>query len=301
MAKILVIGCKGFIGTHVFNFFVSNPNYECWGGGLSVDYVTENYIQIDPLNNDFNDLFENNNFDYCINCSGAASVPASFQNPIRDFNLNTSNVMRMLDSIRKHNPICKFINLSSAAVYGNPTKLPISENDSCNPLSPYGNNKLFAEKTCEIFYKYFGLKTCSLRIFSAYGPGLKKQLLWDIYKKTISEKDILLFGTGNETRDYVYIDDIVKAIEIIMLNGNFEAGIYNIANGISTSISEVSNSLLNELEFKGNLKFTGSERPGDPINWKADISKLKALGYEPEFDISSGLKKTVQWLKELKY
>lgn len=297
--KILVVGCKGFIGSHVFEHFSSQDNYECWGCGVSVDYVTERYIQIDGTNSDFNEIFENNNFDVCINCSGAASVAGSFQNPMRDFNLNTLNVMRLLDGIRKHNQACKFINLSSAAVYGNPELLPISENSNCHPISPYGNNKLFAERCCQEYYEYFGIKTCSIRIFSAYGPGLKKQLLWDIYKKMLHEKEIVLFGNGNETRDYIFIDDIITAIKIIIDKGNFEASVYNLATGSSVSVKEISQILINEFNYQGNIIFQGAGRVGDPSNWKADISKISALGFIPAYDINEGIKKLVKWLKGL--
>ena len=94
--------------------------------------------------------------------------------------LNVSNVFKQLDAIRKFQPGCKYINLSSAAVYGNPESLPISEDHHLDPISPYGNHKKMAEEVCADFYTNYRIPTCSLRIFSAYGAGLQKQLFWDL-------------------------------------------------------------------------------------------------------------------------
>jgi dTDP-glucose 4,6-dehydratase/UDP-glucose 4-epimerase len=124
--KILIIGSKGFIGQHLKRFLMSK-DHEVWGADVVVDYVhPEKYFLIDASNADFHELFKEVNFDVCINCSGAASVPDSLQHPLRDYNLNTANVFKLLDAIRLSQPGCKFINLSSAAVYGNPPALPVA-------------------------------------------------------------------------------------------------------------------------------------------------------------------------------
>ena len=300
MKKLLIIGSKGFIGGHANNYFSSGHKAECWGADVISDYSAKNYFIIDSSNSDFNELFESQAFDVCINCSGAASVPDSLQHPLRDFSLNTYNVIKILEAIKRHAPHCRFINLSSAAVYGNPASLPVKESDECIPVSPYGKHKYFAEELCREYHQYFGIESCSLRIFSAYGPGLKKQILWDLCKKSQASKSITLFGTGNETRDFIYVEDIIAAIDIIISKGNFEASVYNVASGKEVSIKELSSELLDQINYKGGLNFSGSERLGDPINWKADISKLKKLGFEPAFSIQRGINKYIQWLKEEK-
>ena len=101
--------------------------------------------------------------------------------------------------------------------------MPIKESSPIRPLSPYGFHKAMAEKLCEEYYTFFGIATCSLRIFSAFGPGLRKQLLWDIYNKSKSLNSIELFGTGNESCDYIYIDDIVRAIELVIRKSLFRS------------------------------------------------------------------------------
>ena len=132
--KILIIGSKGFIGQHLRRFLISR-NEEVWGADVVADYVhPEQYFVIDASNADFHALFAEIQFDLCINCSGAASVPDSLQHPLRDYNLNTANVFKLLDAIRISQKNCKFLNLSSAAVYGNPETLPVAATARLTPF-----------------------------------------------------------------------------------------------------------------------------------------------------------------------
>ncbi len=294
--KILVIGSKGFIGSHVLNFFKQNI-HQVIGADVVTDYADKEYIQIDATNSDFHSIFEHNKVDICINCSGAASVPQSIENPYRDYLLNTVNVFKLLDGIRLYQPKCKFLNLSSAAVYGNPETLPIGEDAILSPLSPYGIHKMQSEQLCREFFNYYNIKTCSLRIFSAYGPGLKKQLFWDMYQKFVKDETIDLFGTGKETRDFIYIDDIVQAINCIVTKGDFNNEVINIANGDEYTIEYVARTFKTLLRSDKNIRFNQKTKPGDPLNWRADISFIMSKGYIPTVGLTVGISKYIQWVK----
>jgi dTDP-glucose 4,6-dehydratase/UDP-glucose 4-epimerase len=295
--NILIIGSKGFIGSHCVKFFSRNHNV--WECDVAIDYVSKNYFLVDTTNADYNEIFQIQEFDVCINCSGASSVPDSIKKPQRDFILNVVNVHKQLDSIRRFNSSCKYINLSSAAVYGNPENLPISEFHILNPISPYGVHKKMSEDICKLFYEQFSIGTCSLRIFSAYGDGLKKQLFWDIYNKSISNDKIKLFGTGNESRDFVHISDLTEAISCIINNGKFNSEIINVASGLEYKIKDVVNIFFSFLNNE-KCEFLGTKRKGDPSNWKADINKLKSYGFQPKIDIKTGLNRYVKWLQTKK-
>lgn len=296
--KILIIGSKGFIGQHLKKFLTSR-NEEVWGADVVVDYVhPEQYFLIDASNADFYALFNKTQFDLCINCSGAASVPDSLNHPLRDYNLNTANVFRLLDAIRILQKNCKFINLSSAAVYGNPRQLPVTATASAAPVSPYGIHKLMSENICQEFYLYFKVPTCSLRIFSAYGEGLRKQLFWDLYQKSKKGGEITLFGTGEESRDFIYIDDLVQAIYLVAQNGNFNGEPINVANGEEVFIKDCVESFYGMLEKPVQFTFIGQGRVGDPNNWVADITPLKKLGYVQQHSLREGLKKYYEWIRE---
>lgn len=297
MQKALVIGSKGFIGSSLVNY-LSSKNLQVYEADIINDYQAgDNYFLIDVANSSYHSIFEHQNFDICINCSGAASVPNSIKNPLRDYNLNTVNVFKILDAIKTYNANCKFINLSSAAVYGNPTSLPIKADTELRPVSPYGIHKQMSEQICYEYFKFFNIKTCSLRIFSAFGEGLKKQLFWDLYQKTKAEKDIVLFGTGSESRDFIYIQDLLQAIYLVAENAKFEGEALNIANGKEVYIKDCVEIFYSFFDKEINYKFSGEGRKGDPNNWVADIKTLKSLGYKQNYDLKEGLYNFFKWVK----
>ncbi len=294
--KILVIGSRGFIGSHCVDFF--SRQHEVWECDVIIDYDRPRYIFIEAVDSDFQDIFINHKFDVCINCSGAANVPFSLEKPYNDFQLNTLNVFKILDAIRRFNPECRYINMSSAAVYGNPESLPITESMPYCPVSPYGVHKEMAEMLCDEFNRYWGVRTSCVRIFSAYGPRLKKQLLWDLAQKAKNNERIELFGTGRETRDFIYVTDLVRLIDCVIANAPFDADIINAANGRQIEIAEIARLMMEALGCDKGIVFKGVNRKGDPLNWEADISKAKALGYVQETDIKQGINHYVKWLKE---
>lgn len=297
--KILIIGSKGFIGKHTLDYFRQQNTIEAWGCDVIFDTNDAYYFCISPDSSDFNEIFRQYDFNVCINCSGAASVPDSIQHPWRDYQLNTINVFKQLEAIRQFRPNCKYINLSSAAVYGNPIEKPITENTQINPISPYGSHKVQAELICKEFYTYFNIQTCMLRIFSAYGEGLKKQLFWDLYQKTKTNKEIVLFGTGKESRDFIYVHDLVTVIDLVIQNANFMGEAINVANGYEVTIQETATVFYNNFNEKINFSFSDEVRKGDPNNWLADISTLKSYGYQPKFNLEQGLNNVYKWIQKI--
>ena len=294
--KILIIGSKGFIGSYLVHYFESN--HEVWQCDVVTDYTTPRYMLIDASNSDFSAIFEEQFFDVCINCSGAASVPDSLKHPYRDFLLNTANVYAILNAIHTHNKACKFINLSSAAVYGNPQILPVAESAQIAPMSPYGRHKMMAEAICREFAEEFGVSTCSLRIFSAFGNGLRKQIFWDMNRKMTDTKEATFFGTGEESRDFIHIQDIAQVVNLVIENASFKGEAINVANGEATTIRDAVNLFAHLKGYQGQIVFNGTVREGDPRFWKADISILKGWGYKPSVTLEQGLKSYIQWATE---
>jgi UDP-glucose 4-epimerase len=295
--KVLIIGSRGFIGSHLTSHLreVGHEVTEC---DVHSEYGDTHYIQVSVVDAQFDHVFTSRGYDVCVNCSGAASVADSFKHPTRDFQLNLSNVQRMLVALSLYQPQCKFINLSSAAVYGNPVSLPLKEEMAHNPISPYGFHKKLSEAILDQFAKLHGTQTMSLRIFSAYGNGLKKQILWDLHQKMKSSKEIELFGTGSETRDFVHVLDVARVISLIIAQDDFQSKVINVASGQETTIRDLSTNFAHAMGWKGKIHFSNSERAGDPDNWRADISKLTILGYSPKITLESGLKMYAKWAKE---
>jgi len=294
--KIVIIGSKGFIGSHCVKYF--SQKADVWECDVIPDYNNKKYFTVDTANADFSEIFQTQDFDICINCSGAASVPDSLVHIQRDFQLNVVNVFKILDAIKRFSPSCKFLNLSSAAVYGNPFALPVKEDLPLNPLSPYGFHKKQAEEICLEFFQVLNLGTCSLRIFSAYGEGLKKQIFWDLSQKIKNSNEIVLFGTGEETRDFVHIDDLVTQIELIIKSAEFKGECINSANGEQIKIKDLANLFVKKANWTGNILFNNILKEGDPLNWMADISILKKFGYRQKISIEKGIESYLKWVKE---
>lgn len=296
--KIVIIGSKGFIGSNALNYF-EKLGHEVYGCGVSDFPQDSKYFQVDRFAPDYNNIFKLEQFDVCINASGSPGVGFSLENPQEDFRMNVSNVYSLLNAIRVYNKDCKFINLSSAAVYGNPKELPIKEDATLNPLSPYGFHKMITEQLISEFFQVFGISTVSFRIFSAYGPGIKKQLLWDIYQKAISPNnlgEVALFGKGNETRDFIYVDDLMEALNIAIQNDLFKGKTFNLGSGIETTISDIASIFLSIINPSLELKFNGVQKPGDPLFWCSDMIELEKYGFKASRTIKEGLTNYYNWL-----
>ena len=300
MKQILILGSEGFIGNHLVNHF-AKKGFAVSGCDLFEAPSQSNYqyYKVSRLSPELEDVFGIRLYDYCVNAAGSGNVSYSMTHPVQDFEANTLDPIRVLDIIRRTNPSCKYVHLSSAAVYGNPASLPVDENFKLNPLSAYGWHKLMSEHICKEYQSLYGISTAILRPFSIYGNGLKKQLLWDICNKFQQADQIQLFGTGNESRDFLHVKDLAGLIETIINSSDFTGNIYNAASGVETTIRDIA--LLFEKYFGTNKKinFTGEVRKGDPLNWRADISKAKELGFSPSINLEQGIQQYIEWFRQL--
>lgn len=304
MKKILVTGAGGFLGAHICKYFALK--------GFAVAAVgrfkTTNDVVTFPPNlkllgemtlpdDSFTKLVQQFQPDVLIHCAGTASVPFSVVNPYEDF-LKTVNVCAFtLETLRKYAPECAFVLLSSAAVYGNPHTLPIDENQPCKPVSPYGFHKMLTESLTTEYRELFGISTYILRIFSAYGEHLQKQVVFDLCQKFILEKsdEIVVYGTGHETRDFIHAYDVARAIDSVIHTK--QPGVFNVASGVQTQIGKVVDLIKKNLSSNKSVRFTNKNRIGDPIYWQADISRLKINGFTPSINLEDGIKNYILWFR----
>lgn len=301
MKIVLITGVAGFIGRYVARYF-SSQGWSVIGIGTS---LPENaplanltkYFCLKLPNSDLNEILQEHPPSICIHCAGRASVPLSVSEPVSDFYTNSVITFELLNAIRLHSPNCKFIFLSSAAVYGNPQSLPVSETQTVSPISPYGFHKLMCEQMCLEFTKVYGLQTASLRIFSAYGPGLRRQVVWDICQKAITQGSLLLQGTGEESRDFIHALDIARALSIVVESAPMTGEVYNLSTGREVKISELATMVLNSLEANFLPQFDGIVPTGNPLNWQADISRLKSIGFNPTVELERGIETFVNWCR----
>jgi len=258
------------------------------------------YTKVSRLSPELEELFTKEEFEVVINASGSGNVPYSMTHPVIDFESNSLDTIRVLDTIRKYQPACRYIHISSAAVYGDPKQLPIHESDASMPLSPYGWHKLISEQLCNEYSSLYGIRLAVIRPFSVYGKGLKKQLFWDLFNKIAHSSGVIeLHGTGNESRDFIHVEDMVKAIALTIEKGRMQGEIYNVASGEETTIQQAVQYFIETLRKPVEYKFNGRVRAGDPLNWRADISKLQSLGFTSSYTLRSGLAEVSVWLQQL--
>lgn len=230
-----------------------------------------------------------------VHTAGPASVGASLEDPAADFRGSVGVTAALLEAVRLHAPSARVILLSSAAVYGNPASLPVAEDAPLAPLSPYGFHKTLVEALGREYAAVYGLKTASLRIFSAYGAGLARQLLWDVCEKARAGGVVRLFGTGEETRDFVHADDVARAVLAIAEGAASGGEPYNIASGTETTVREIAGRLVDAVAPGTSIEFSGEVREGDPLRWRADISRIAALGFVPQVPLADGVAEYARW------
>jgi nucleoside-diphosphate-sugar epimerase len=298
--RILILGSEGFIGSHFVEYFLAH-NHVVSGIDL-FEQPTRRYLytKVSRLSPELDELFEKNTFDAVINAAGSGNVPYSMSHPVIDFEANSLDTIRVVESIRKHQKVCKYIHISSAAVYGNPIRLPVKEDDATAPLSPYGWHKLIAEHICREYSTVYNLPIAIVRPFSVYGTGLKKQLFWDLFQKIKNcNGNVELHGTGKESRDFIHVKDLVKAVALILEKGSLTGEVYNLASGEETTIANVVKMFVSTLKEPPICSFNGVVRSGDPLNWCADMSKLQELHFVPDYKINDGMQEISTWLQSL--
>lgn len=298
---MLITGACGFIGRKTALYFLEN-GYDVIGWNR-----TKRNTVFPIINPDMKDCraiereLEKIQPDIIIHCAGSADVGKSVANPEMDYEGNVTLTHNLLFAIRKSGLEKKrFVFLSSAGVYGNPVSLPITEDMPLNPLSPYAVHKVMCEELCKYFINNYCADIKIARIFSAYGAGLKKQIFWDMYKKTVNTGRLDMFGTGNESRDYIHANDVVNSLYLLATAKTNEI-VFNVANGEEITIRQVTKCFASVLGIaKENISFNGVAREGDPINWRADISRIKVLGYHKTVRMADGIREYVKWCNEYK-
>ena len=296
--NILIVGSEGFIGSHLIERLIMD-GFQLTGCDLFEAPRTYNYqyVKVSRLSPQWEEIFMNHKFDVCINAAGSGNVPYSMQHPQLDFESNTLDVIRLLDAIRKHNSNCKYLHISSAAVYGNPSSLPISEASSKQPLSPYGWHKLMSEQICAEYFSIYKIPIAIVRPFSVYGERLKKQLLWDICLRLKENNSIQLFGTGSESRDFIHCKDLVRLMLLLVKRASFEGEVYNAASGIESSINSIAAIFESHFNTKKKISFSGEVRPGDPLNWRADVTPISVLGFSTSTSLDKGIRDYIDWFE----
>lgn len=232
--------------------------------------------------------------DAVIHTAAQISVQESIQNPIADAKTNILGTVNLLMAASQSR-IKRFVYFSSAAVFGNPEKIPINEEHPTIPLSPYGISKLAGEKYCVLFHKTYGLPTVCIRPFNVYSrrmvPGNQYTGVIQRFAERLRKgKEPIIFGDGKQTRDFIHVNDVVAFTKLCMTKKEAAGEIFNCGSGKAESIHNLAETMI-ELSGKDIAPRFEKEKVGEIRESCADISKAtKVLGFKPKVELREGLK-----------
>lgn len=292
--KCLITGISGFLAGYIAGCF-KEQGYEIIGIHHSLQRPKERadrMYRVHLPDEDIYDVIAMEQPDVVIHAAGTASVPYSMQQPYEDFSISVPATAIVLDAMKEHAPEATFVFLSSAAVYGDPEELPIKETTDVAPISPYGYHKKMGEDLCLEYHRIFNLCTKVARIFSAYGAGLEKQVVYDTIRKFQEDEVVQMYGTGEESRDFIHAKDIARGLFAIAQDSGSEV-VYNLASGMEISIAELCTRIADLTNSEKPVRFDGQREPGKPVNWKADISKISSIGFKSAVTLSDGLSSVI--------
>lgn len=276
--KVIITGATGFIGRSLMTV-LKTQGYVVLGLSRkqtmaklpNIKSITYKTAEITKLINKFKP-------DILINAAGSANVEKSFINPQKDFHDSVNLVNTLLEGIRRSLFRPLFVQLSSASVY-EAKNIPIKETTSLSPISPYGFHKAICDLVAKEYSYLFDVPVLILRLFSVFGPNQKQLLLWEMYNKFANRNinSVIINGSGEESRDYLYIDDFSYLLARVLKKVHDQYTILNIASGKSYTIKDVVLIMKKILKSNKPVIFKGHIQTGKPKNWQVDISALKEL------------------------
>lgn len=233
-----------------------------------------------------------------VHCAGSGSVAASLADPLADFERTVATTAYVLEYVRTAAPGCAVVYPSSASVYGAAEEVPIREECRAAPISQYGVHKLMAEQLVASHARQFGVSAAIVRLFSVYGPGLRKQLLWDACRK-FAEHDSVFMGTGAEERDWLHVEDAAELLLAAASHASAACPTVNGGSGVGTTVREVLAHLGGCLGAEPRTPtFSGTQRKGDPDRYVAKIERSAAWGWSPRRHWKEGVEEYAAWWKD---
>lgn len=298
MDKYIITGGAGFIGSHIAEALCAQGHrlvvvdslrtgFQKNIAHLDVDFVEEdirNHQAITSLVKEAKGIFH---------LAALVSVPESLQLMEECLQINVQGTLNVLDAA-KETPGCKVILSSSAAIYGNNPTLPKVENMLPEPMTPYAVTKLDGEFYLRMYADQWNVPTASLRYFNVFGPRQNPKSTYAaavpiFIQKALLNEPLTIYGDGEQTRDFVYVKDVVAANLFALEKGD---QVYNVALGHSTSILELANKIVSLTGSKSQIIFK-PERAGDVKHSQSDVTKFRSLGYVPKYDLDSALAETI--------
>lgn len=297
--RILITGCHGFIGKSLAQYALLR-GHQVLGVARSEQTAAIAGMEFRQCHLDQAAFLEAlNRFrpEVVFHAAGSASVGYSFQQPRADFLKAVDTWAIVLEAVRRAdvNPLVIFP--SSASVYGNPSRLPVAEYARLQPISPYGFHKVICEQLAQEYCLCFGLNVVVARLFSTIGPHQQRLLVWELFRQALNGDDLTIQGSGNETRDFLHIDDISHYLLGVMEKAPPGFTAVNVASGQSTSVRRIAELIIQQMASGQRIVALNKDLPGDPKHWQADTALLQQLVPHRPMDIIKGIEGCVRhWL-----
>ncbi|MDJ1181914.1 NAD-dependent epimerase/dehydratase family protein [Roseofilum casamattae] len=307
--RVLLTGVSGFLGRVVCHQLRQHGGYVTGldksapeakdGAARSNLMLPQDFIQLDLTDLHESEVLTHQHFDVIFHLAGFVYAAHSTKTPVLDFNQNLVATFNLLEALRNSRFSGCLVYASTAAVYGEPRQVPIDEMTPTKPISPYGASKLAAEEYIRVFSQCYGFQSAIARLFSLYGPGQRKQVVFDILCKTLlSDEPIELLGDGCEMRDFVYVNDAARALLLLADLADMSAPIFNICSAKGTTIHDLATLIVTLADRNPDrIVFTGDRRSGDPIHWIGCNKKLLGTGFSLERSLWDGLLETLAWFR----
>jgi UDP-glucose 4-epimerase len=305
MAKILVTGGAGFIGSHVVDLFVSQGYEVVIVDDLSTGRASNlnpsaKFYQVDIRSPELREVFQAEQPDFVSHHAAQMDVRRSVAQPLFDADINILGSINLLE-IAKDSNVKRFIYISTGgAVYGEPERLPCDESHPINPICQYGASKHTVEHYLYMYYANYGLKYTVLRYPNVFGPRQDPHgeagVVAIFTGRMLAGESVTIHGDGEQTRDFVYVGDCAQA-NLLALTVDHEPGIYNLGWGRPTSINEICSVLVGITDYSLPVQY-GPAKVGETRHIYLDASKVKKdLGWAPTITLEEGLEKTVNYFR----
>lgn len=303
--KIIITGGTGFIGSHLLTRILSHSPHKVRVLSTGSDparikqYQSQIELKTFHTPKQFVRLITNFKPDYIFILGGNSDPRLSVTNARLDLEFNLLYNFELLEKLQLQKNKAKIVYVSSIAVYGE-SQSPLHEELSPTlPKSPYGINKLATEGYVRFFAQQSGLKAISIRLAATYGPGLKKQVVYDFIKKLLTNPDELpILGDGTEVRDLAYIDDQIDGLLLISQKAKYVGEVYNLGSGKGITIAQLAQTIASTMKLQPKIKYlTNQQENHHGHNWILNIQSASSLGHQPKIDLSEGIQRTIEWIK----
>jgi UDP-glucose 4-epimerase len=315
-ANVLITGGLGFIGSNLARMLASvgaqvsilDNLLTPYGGNIhNVDDIREKIEIIDGDVRDWSLIKKNvKNKEFVFHLAAQVDQYIAMENPQLDLDINCKGTLNVLEGCRLLNKKAKIVFTGSRVVIGEPEYFPVDEAHPTNPMNIYGLDKLLAEKYCLLYNEVYDLKTSVLRLSNVYGP--KAQLRYPNYGVlnlfvgyALSNRTIPIYGDGTQTRDFVFVEDVVNALILAAESDRSVGEIFFVGSGIETTLLNIAKKII-VIVGKGDYKFvpySSTLKKTDIMRFATNYNKInKFLGWSPKFSLSQGLSETVKFYKE---